>query len=73
MLKKDTAKTHYSNAGLNVPDNAPPSGLPGSPSRTWLVMVLKTNSSFVDKRLSKMEASIKNIVSLTVASNLAVN
>jgi hypothetical protein len=23
MLKKDTAKTHYNNAGLNVLDNAP--------------------------------------------------
>jgi hypothetical protein len=23
MLKKDTAKTHYINVGLNVPDNAP--------------------------------------------------
>jgi hypothetical protein len=23
MLKKDTTKTHYINAGLNVPDNAP--------------------------------------------------
>jgi hypothetical protein len=22
-LKKDTAKTHYINVGLNVPDNAP--------------------------------------------------
>jgi hypothetical protein len=23
MLKKDTAKMHYSNAGLNIPNNAP--------------------------------------------------
>jgi hypothetical protein len=23
MLKKDTAKTHYINTGLNIPDNAP--------------------------------------------------
>jgi hypothetical protein len=23
MLKKDTAKTHYNNVGLNVQDNAP--------------------------------------------------
>jgi hypothetical protein len=36
-------------------------------------MGFKTDSSFVDMRLSKMEAAIKNIVSLTAAGNLAVN
>jgi hypothetical protein len=36
-------------------------------------MGLKIDSSHVDVRLSKMEAAIKNIVSLMAASNLAVN
>ncbi len=36
-------------------------------------MGLKTNSSPIDMRLSKMEAAIENIVSLTIVSNLAVN
>jgi hypothetical protein len=36
-------------------------------------MGLKTDSSLVDARLSKMETAIENIVSLTAASNLAVN
>jgi hypothetical protein len=39
----------------------------------WLVMGLMTNNSPVDVRLSKMEATIKNIMSLMVAGNLAVN
>jgi hypothetical protein len=34
---------------------------------------LKTNSSLVDARLSKMEAAIKIIASLVVANNLAIN
>jgi hypothetical protein len=36
-------------------------------------MGLKTNSSPVDVRLSKMEAAIENIASLATASNLVVN
>jgi hypothetical protein len=36
-------------------------------------MALKTNSSPVDMRLSKMEATIKNIASLTAVGNLAIN
>jgi hypothetical protein len=39
----------------------------------WLVMGLKTDSSLVDMRLSKMEAAIWNIVSLTAVGNLAIN
>jgi len=36
-------------------------------------MGLKTDSSPINTRLSKMEAAIKNIASLTTASNLVVN
>jgi hypothetical protein len=36
-------------------------------------MGLKIDSSPIDARLSKMETAIENIVSLTVASNLAIN
>jgi hypothetical protein len=36
-------------------------------------MGLKTNSSFVDAQLSKMEAAIENIASLPAADNLTVN
>jgi len=36
-------------------------------------MGLKTNNSPVDTWLSKMEAAIKNIASLAVVDNLAVN
>jgi hypothetical protein len=36
-------------------------------------MGLKIDSSYVDTRLSKMEATIKNIASLTATNNLAVN
>jgi hypothetical protein len=39
----------------------------------WLVMGLKTDSSLVDMRLSKMEVAIGNIVSLTAVGNLAIN
>jgi hypothetical protein len=39
----------------------------------WLVMGLKTDSSHVDTRLSKMEATIKNIASFVAVGNLAVN
>jgi hypothetical protein len=36
-------------------------------------MGLKTDNSPIDTRLSKIEAAIENIASLTIASNLAVN
>ncbi len=36
-------------------------------------MGLKTDSSLVDARLFKMEVAIENIMSLIVASNLAIN
>jgi hypothetical protein len=39
----------------------------------WLVMDRKTNSSLVDVRVSKMEATIENIAFLTTVRNLAVN
>jgi hypothetical protein len=39
----------------------------------WLIMGLKTDSSHVDMWLFKMEAAIKNIVSLAAIGNLAVN
>jgi sporulation-control protein spo0M len=72
-LKKDIAKTHCSNVELNVPDNAPLTVYQVALARYWLVMGLKIDNSLVDTRLSKMEATIKNIVSLTAVSNLGVN
>jgi hypothetical protein len=72
-LKKDTAKMHCSNAGFNVPDNAPLAVYQVALTRHWLVMGFKTNNSPIDTRLSKMEAAIENIASFTTASNLAVN
>jgi hypothetical protein len=36
-------------------------------------MGIKTNSSPIDAWLSKMEAAIENIASLTATNNLAVN
>jgi hypothetical protein len=72
-LKKDITKTYSNNARLNVAYNAPlavyQAALPGH----WLVMGLKTNNSSVDARLSKMEAAIKTIASLTTVANLTVN
>ncbi len=73
MLKKDTAKTHCINAGLNVPDNAPLAVYKAALSENWLVMGLKTDNSLVDARLSKMEAAIENITTFTTTSNLVVN
>jgi len=73
MLKKDTTKMHYNNAGLNVPNNAPLAVYQSTLGGHWLVMGLKTNSSPVDIRLSKMEVAIENIASLIAAGNLAVN
>jgi hypothetical protein len=72
-LKKDTTKMHCNNAKLNVPNNAPLMVYQATLVRHWLVMGLKTDSSHVDARLSKMEATIKNIVSLTAVGNLTVN
>jgi hypothetical protein len=72
-LKKDTAKTHCSNAKLNVLDNAPLSVYKVALAGHWLIMGLKTDSSLVDTRLSKMEAAIENIASLTAVNNLVIN
>jgi hypothetical protein len=72
-LKKDTAKTHCNNIKLNVPDNAPLEIYHAALARHWLVMGFKTDNSSVDARLSKMEAAIKNIVSLVATGNIAVN
>jgi hypothetical protein len=70
---KDTAKMHCSNVGLNIPDNAPLAIYQVALAGHWLVMGFKTDNSPIDTRLSKMEATIENIASLTTASNLAVN
>jgi hypothetical protein len=72
-LKKDTAKQHCNNVGLNVLDNASLPVYQVALVGHWLVMGLKTNSSLVDARLSEMEAAIENIVSLAVVGNLVVN
>jgi hypothetical protein len=72
-MKKDITKTHYNNAGFNVPDNASLAVYQAALAEHWLVMGLKTNNSPVDARLSKMEAAIENIASLAATSNLAVN
>jgi hypothetical protein len=72
-VKKDTTKTHYNNAGLNILDNAPLTVYQAALARHWLVMGFKTDSSLVDARLSKMEATIENIASFTAVGNLAVN
>ncbi len=73
MLKKDIAKMHCNNVGLNVPKNAPLVVYQVALAGHWLVMGFKIDSSPVDARLSKMEVAIENIVSLTTASNLTVN
>jgi hypothetical protein len=59
-LKKDTSETHYNNVGFNVPDNAPLVVYHATLVGHWLVMGLKTDSSHVDMRLSKMEAAIES-------------
>jgi len=64
---------HYSNAKLNVPNNAPLAGYQVTLVEHWLVMGFKIDNSPIDTRLSKMEAAIENIASLMIASNLAVN
>ncbi len=72
-LKKDITMTHNNNTELNVPDNAPLTVYQVALAKHWLIMGLKTNNSPIDAWLSKMEVAIKNIVSFTTASNLAVN
>jgi hypothetical protein len=68
-LKKDIANMHYN----NVPNNAPLAVYQAALAGHWLVVGLKTKSSLVDARLSKMEATIKNITSLVAIGNLAIN
>jgi hypothetical protein len=72
-LKKDIAKTHYNNAELNVQDNAPLVVYQATFAGHWLVTGFKTNSSLVDTRLSKMEATIENIAFFAGVGNLVVN
>jgi hypothetical protein len=72
-LKKDITKQHYNNAKLNIPDNASLAVYQVALVGHWLVMGLKTDSSLVHVRLSKMEVAIENITFLTTVGNLAVN
>ncbi len=72
-LKKDIAKQHYDNTTLNVPNNASLGVYQVALAKHWLVMGLKTDSSHVDMRLSKMEATIENTAFLAVGGNLVVN
>jgi hypothetical protein len=73
FMLKDTAKTHYMNIRLNVPDNAPLAIYQATLTENWLVMGLKTDSPLIGARLSKMEAAIENIASFAAIGNLAVN
>jgi hypothetical protein len=61
MLKKDVAKQHCDNVGLNIPNNASLAVYRAAVAEHWLVMGLKTDNSHVDARLSKMQAAVKNI------------
>jgi hypothetical protein len=61
------------NVEFNIPDNAPLVVYYVALVGNWLIMGLKTNSSLVDARLSKMEVAIENIASLAAAGKLAVN
>jgi len=70
---KDTTKQHCNNARLNVLDNASQPVYHVVLVGHWLMMGLKTNSSLVDARLSKMEAAIENVVFLVTVGNLVVN
>ncbi len=72
-LKKDTAKQHCNNVGLNVPDNASLMVYQAAMAGHWLVMGLKSDYSSVDARLSKMEATIENNASFAAVGNLVVN
>jgi hypothetical protein len=73
MQKKDIVKTHCNNVGFNVPDNAPLAVYQVALVGHWLVMGFKIDSSPIDVRLFKMEATIENIMSLIATGNLAVN
>ncbi len=73
MLKKDIAKTHCINTGLNIPDNAPLATYQAALAENWLIMGLKTDTPPIDARLSKIEVVIENIMSLVTIGNLAVN
>jgi hypothetical protein len=72
-LKKDNAKTHFNNVKLNVLNNAPLAVYYAVLAGHSLIMGLKTNSSLVDMRLSKIEVTIENIVFLAAIGNLVVN
>jgi hypothetical protein len=72
-LRKDTAKQHYNNARLNVPDNASLAVYQAALVGHLLVMGFKINNSPVDAGLSKMEATIENIVFFVAVGNLVVN
>jgi hypothetical protein len=72
-LKKDIAKTHCNNSGLNVPDNAPLAVYQPALAGHWLIMGLKTDSSPIGAWLSKMEAAIDNIAFLAAVGNLVIN
>jgi hypothetical protein len=72
-LKKDITKTHYNNAELNILNNAPLAVYQAALAGHSLVMGLKIDNSPIDARLSKMDATIENIVSLAIVGNLAVN
>jgi hypothetical protein len=72
-LKKDIAKTHCNNVGLNVPNNAPLVVYQVALAGHWLIMGFNIDSPPVDVRLSKMEAAIENIMSFVTVGNLAVN
>jgi len=72
-LKKDIIKQHYDNAKLNIPDNASLAVYQVALVGHSLVMGLKTDSSPVHVRLSKMEVAIENIAFLATVGNLAVN
>jgi len=48
MLRKDTAKQHYNNVGLNVLDNASLVVYQATLAEHWLVMGFKTDNSLVD-------------------------
>jgi hypothetical protein len=64
---------HYNNTRLNILDNAPLAVYQVALVMHWLIMGLKTNSSLVDARLSKMEVAIENITSLATVGNLVIN
>jgi hypothetical protein len=48
MLKKDIAKQHSNNIGLNIPDNASLVVYQVALAMHWLVMGLKTDISLVE-------------------------